>query len=64
MNWLIAEKIKEKLIFTLYLKQCVIHQKPGTFQEVKAVFLGCISSTTGHGLPQIVKPGNLLLNVL
>jgi len=41
-----------------------IQQKPGTFQEVKAAFLGCFSSTTGHGLPQIVKPGNLLLNVL
>ncbi len=27
-------------------------------------FLGCLSNTTGHGLPQIVKPGNLFLNVL
>jgi len=40
------------------------HQKPGTFQEVKATSLGCLSNSTGHGLPQIVKPGNLFLNVL
>jgi len=40
------------------------HQKPGTFQKVKAASLGCLSNSTGHGLPQIVKPGNLFLNVL
>jgi amiloride-sensitive sodium channel subunit alpha len=28
------------------------------------VFLECFSSTTGHGLPQIFKPGNLFLNIL
>jgi hypothetical protein len=39
-------------------------QKPDIFQEVKEVFLGCLSNSTGHGLPQIVKPGNLFLNIL
>jgi len=52
------------VIIHIYLKQSPIQQKPGTFQEVKTAFLGCLSITTGHGLPQIVKPGNLFLNVL
>jgi hypothetical protein len=60
-----AEKtISGLLIVSLYLKQFPIQKKPGTFQEVKAAFLGCLSNTTGHGLPQIVKPGNPFLNVL
>ncbi len=48
----------------MYLNQLPIQQKPGKFQEVKTAFLGCLSNTTGHGLPQIVKPGNMFLNVL
>jgi len=60
-----AEKtISGLLIVSLYLKQLPIQQKPETFQEVKTAFLGCLSNTTGHGLPQIVKPGNPFLNVL
>ncbi len=52
------------LIVSLYLNQLPIQQKPGKFQEVKIAFLGCLSNTTGHGLPQIVKPDNLFLTVL
>ncbi len=48
----------------MYSKQLQIHQKPGTFQEVKVAFLGCLLNSTGHGLPQIVKPGYLFLNIL
>jgi len=48
----------------MYLKQLPNQQKPGKFQKAKAAFLGCLSNSTGHGLPQIVKPGNLFLNVL
>jgi hypothetical protein len=59
-----VKKFSRLLIFYVYLKQSPIQQKPGTFQEVKTAFLGCLSITTGHGLPQIVKPGNLFLNVL
>ncbi len=39
-------------------------QKPKIFQEVKKAFHGCLSNTTIHGLPRIVKPGNLFLNVV
>jgi len=35
-----------------------------TLQEVKASFVDCFSTSTGHGLPQMVKPGNLFLNFL
>jgi len=33
-------------------------------QAVKAAFIECFSTSTGHGLPQIVKPGNLFLKFL
>ncbi len=48
----------------MYLKQLPDQQKPKIFQEVKKAFHGCLSNTTIHGLPQIVKPGNLFLNVV
>jgi len=59
-----VKTVSRLLIVSLYLKKLPIHQRPGKFQEVKAAFHGCLSNTTGHGLPQIVKPGNLFLNVL
>ncbi len=37
---------------------------PSALQTIKAAFLDCMSTSTGHGLPQMVKPGNLFLNVL
>ncbi len=33
-------------------------------KEIKNAFLDCLSSTTGHGLPQIVKSSNLFLRIL
>ena len=38
--------------------------KSGTFQAIKSVFMDCFTNSTGHGLPQIVKPGNIFLSVL
>ena len=39
-------------------------QNPETLNAVKAAFLNCFSTSTGHGLPQIAKPDNLFLRVL
>ena len=37
---------------------------PGTLQLIKATFLDCFSTSTGHGLPQMAKPDNVFLRVL
>ena len=39
-------------------------QNSGTLNAVKAAFLDCFSTSTGHGLPQIAKPGNRFLRVM
>ena len=39
-------------------------QNPGTLNAIKAAFLDCFSTPTGHGLPQITKPDNLFFRVL
>ncbi len=38
--------------------------QPGKLKEIKDVFMDCLSKTTGHGLPQMVRPGNLFLKLL
>ncbi len=38
------------------------NQTQSVSTEVKAVFIDCLSTTTSHGLPQIFKSGNLVLN--
>ena len=39
-------------------------QNPGTLNAVKVAFLDCFSTSTGHSLPQIAKPGNRFLRVM
>jgi len=41
-----------------------MQNKSRTFQAVKAAFSDCFSTSTGHGLPQIAKQGNLFLRVI
>jgi len=36
----------------------------GTLQLIKSAFLDCFSNSTGHGLAQMVKPGNPFLRIL
>jgi hypothetical protein len=52
--------------FSVYLQQSpeALQPRPEKLQLIKSAFLDCFSSSTGHGLAQMVRPGNLFLKVL
>jgi hypothetical protein len=53
------------IYFSVCLKQSLpMQNKYRTFQAVKAAFSDWFFISTGHGLPQIAKQGNLFLRVI